>query len=110
MHPKPRFDSQSPTEAFRLGVELLGGQSASARIINRRQSAISKRLKAEKPIWHDSVLAFEAATGISRHVLRPDIYPLEETPGPQPGVTPTAENEFQPAGGVSTSAARGKRS
>jgi DNA-binding transcriptional regulator YdaS (Cro superfamily) len=29
------------------------------------------------PLWAEMVLKVEAATGISRHELRPDIYPIE---------------------------------
>ena len=57
--------------------KALGGQSALARLIGKDQSTIHDRLRADRPIWAEHVLAIEAATGISRHELRPDIYPLE---------------------------------
>lgn len=59
----------------------LGGQSALARLIGKDQSTIHDRLRDNKPVWAEHVLAIEAATGISRHDLRPDIYPLELTSG-----------------------------
>lgn len=59
----------------------LGGQSALARLIGKDQSTIHDRLRDDKPVWAEHVLAIEAATGISRHELRPDIYPLELASG-----------------------------
>lgn len=55
----------------------LGGQSALARLVGKDQSTVYERLRDGKPIWAEHVLAIEAATGISRHRQRPDIYPVE---------------------------------
>ncbi len=57
-------------------VAIAGGQTALARKINLKQAYVwgwlqSGRIPAER------VIAVEAATGISRHELRPDIYPVE---------------------------------
>ena len=65
-------------EAFRRGIELIGSQSAASEVVGKTQQAISARLAAEKVIWAESVLRFEAVTGISRHQLRPDLYPIEQ--------------------------------
>jgi DNA-binding transcriptional regulator YdaS (Cro superfamily) len=43
-----------------------------------------RRLPAEH------VLAVEAATGVSRHDLRPDIYPREDAPAQPPAAVPSA--------------------
>ena len=50
-----------------------------AALIGRTQGAISKMLRDERPLPAEHVLAVEEATGISRHDLRPDIYPRDET-------------------------------
>lgn len=70
---------RDPADAFALGVERLGGQSAAAPVILKSQSSIGRRLKSRRVIWAEAVPAFEQATGISRHDLRPDLYPREVT-------------------------------
>lgn len=75
----------TPAEAFRESAKIVGSQAALARVCGKQQPAISKRLRAGKPAEPDEVLAIEAATGISRHDLRPDIYPVED-----PAFTPAA--------------------
>lgn len=61
-------------EKLRLAVQRAGGQSALARIVGCSQSNISLLLKNRKPLPAEYVLAAEAATGISRFDLRPDVY------------------------------------
>ena len=79
-------------------IKVAGGQSALARFLSdpanrpdgrlpedkgRSQSAISKRYNLGKALWEADVLIAEARFGISRHELRPDIYPIEsDPPGP----------------------------
>lgn len=43
-----------------------------------RQPAVSKWLQSGKRLPAGHVLAVEAATNVSRHLLRPDLYPLPE--------------------------------
>jgi DNA-binding transcriptional regulator YdaS (Cro superfamily) len=57
-------------------VELAGGQSAFARLHSVTQPTVFNWLK-RKTIPAEFVLATEKETGISRHDLRPDIYPRE---------------------------------
>jgi DNA-binding transcriptional regulator YdaS (Cro superfamily) len=58
---------------------IAGGQSALGRICGRRQSSIRELLKKGRPLWAESVLAVEAATGVPKERLRPDIYrPIAE--------------------------------
>lgn len=52
-------------------------QSAFAKAIGTSQQNISNWLKKDQPLPAEFVLAAEAATGISRHAWRPDIYPDE---------------------------------
>lgn len=57
-------------------IEAAGGQTALASAIGKTQGHISKWLQRGY-IPAESVLAIERATGVSRHLLRPDLYPLE---------------------------------
>lgn len=97
-------DSPTQLKALEDAIERFGSQSAMARHLGVSQPSVSDWVRRMGRIPPEHVLAVEAATGISRHVLRPDIYPIEDTasPGPQPGVTSPAGSEFQAAGGVSS--------
>lgn len=55
-------------------VDKAGGQSALARKLGIRPQAVQKWCAAGR-IPPTRVLAVEAATGVSRKALRPDIYP-----------------------------------
>lgn len=63
-------------EALKLAVDKAGGQTGLARICGLTQPAVWKWLQSSKHLPAEYVLAVEAATGVSRHLLRPDIYPL----------------------------------
>lgn len=67
---------------LKRAVELVGGQVAFGALIGRTQGAISKMLSNDRPLPGEFVLTVEEATGISRHELRPDLYPLEGRPTP----------------------------
>lgn len=58
-------------------VRRQGGQSALGRLVGVSQQSVSKWVKRSKPLPAEHVLTVEAATGISRHDLRPDLYPRE---------------------------------
>jgi Uma2 family endonuclease len=64
-------------KALQRAVEIAGGQTALALRIGKTQGHISKWLERDF-IPPDVVLSIESATGISRHELRPDLYPAEE--------------------------------
>lgn len=68
----------TPYEALAEAVILLGGQSAMARLCGLSQPSVWKWLQSSKRLPAEHVLSVEAATGISRHLLRPDIYPVVE--------------------------------
>lgn len=72
----------SPLEALQKTVELAGGQSELARRIGGRvkQQHVHYWLTVMEKISHEHVLAAEAAVGgrVSRHDLRPDMYPREQ--------------------------------
>lgn len=76
-HSEPSF------EALKRAVTVLGGQSAMARLIGVTQPTVWAWLDRAKPLPAEHVLKVEEATGISRHDLRPDLYPREATPAPQ---------------------------
>lgn len=67
----------TPFEALTQAVEVAGGQTALAAICDISQTAVWKWLQSSKRMPAEYVLRTEAATGISRHDLRPDIYPRE---------------------------------
>lgn len=63
--------------ALKAAVDHMGGQSATARLLKVSQAAVWKWLDEGKMLPAEHVLTIEAATQISRHDLRPDIYPRE---------------------------------
>ena len=71
----------TPREALEKCVTLAGGQSELARRIGGRvkQAHVHYWLNEMKEISHRHVLACEAAVSgqVTRHQLRPDIYPKE---------------------------------
>ncbi|MFG8076923.1 transcriptional regulator [Pseudomonas aeruginosa] len=56
-------------------VKAAGGQSALARILNVTPQAVQKMCALGR-VPAKRVLEIEKATGVSRHELRPDLYPL----------------------------------
>ncbi|MGR6329237.1 YdaS family helix-turn-helix protein [Sphingomonas sp. XXL09] len=70
-------------DALAEAVQLLNGQSATARLLKVSQQAVSAKLASGKVCSAKWVLPLEAATGVSRHRLRPDLYPSEHLGGPQ---------------------------
>lgn len=54
-------------------VDAIGSYAALARALNKTKAGVWqwKRVPAER------VLAVERVTGVSRHDLRPDLYPVE---------------------------------
>ncbi|WP_083925770.1 YdaS family helix-turn-helix protein [Sphingomonas sp. Mn802worker] len=60
-------------------VRQAGGQSAFARIIGRKQSTVFSWLVRNHPLPAELVLEVEKRTGVSRHDLRPGVFPAEDT-------------------------------
>ena len=65
----------APNEALRVAVERIGGQNATARLLKVAQPSVWRWLKNGKLLPAEHVLLIEASTGVSKHDLRPDIYP-----------------------------------
>lgn len=63
--------------AIEKAVEAAGGQQALAAAVGVKYQAVQKWLRAER-VPAERVLSIEEATGVSRHDLRPDIYPLDK--------------------------------
>jgi DNA-binding transcriptional regulator YdaS (Cro superfamily) len=66
----------NPLQALEHATQRAGGQSALARICEVSQPTVCYWIKRLKQMPAEYVLRTEAATGVSRHCLRPDIYPL----------------------------------
>lgn len=76
----------SPSESLREAVQIAGSQSAFARLLGVSQASVWAWLNDCKPLptgpvvpagelnW---VLKAEHETGVSRHDLRPDLYPRD---------------------------------
>ncbi|MFZ3485739.1 transcriptional regulator [Sphingomonas sp. 3-13AW] len=65
----------SPDQALQEAVTQAGSQAAFASICGVRQPAVSKWLRSGKPLPAEHVLTVERETGVSKHLLRPDLYP-----------------------------------
>ena len=65
----------TPFEALRAALTVAGSQSALARVCGVSSTAVWKWVQSSKRLPAEYVLLVEAATGVSRHFLRPDIYP-----------------------------------
>ena len=67
----------STNEALSKAIEIAGRQAALEAKIGVSQAHVSYwACKSKKGVPSEHVMAIEAATGISRHELRPDIYPV----------------------------------
>ncbi|WP_024816610.1 YdaS family helix-turn-helix protein [Methylopila sp. 73B] len=72
---------QTPTEALLLAIDRARGQTALARKIGTIQQNVFywvKKRQIGPPA--EFVLAIERETGVSRHCLRPDLYPAPPSP------------------------------
>jgi len=65
------MEQQSPLQQ---AIKAAGSQEALAKQIGASQQQVSYWLKSPNGVSGPFVLAIEAHTGVSRHVLRPDIY------------------------------------
>ena len=72
----------TPLEAITIAIEIAGSQVDLARRCDCSQTAVWKWLQSAKRVGDGYALLVEYATGMSRHFLRPDLYPLEGRPTP----------------------------
>lgn len=68
----------SSESALKRAIRLAGSQSKLAQIVGRSQPTVSLWIKGDMKLPAECVLPVEAALGIPRYELRPDIYPPEE--------------------------------
>lgn len=66
-----------PSESLSKAVKLAGGQAATGRLLGVSQAAVWKWISLKRDLPAEHVLKLEAFTGVSRHDLRPDLYPHE---------------------------------
>lgn len=65
-------------DALQNAIRLAGGQLALAQQIGTSQSQISYWLtRSKRGVPAEFCAKIEAATGVERHALRPDLYPAE---------------------------------
>lgn len=64
----------TPHEALREAVNVVGSQAAMARLLGISQPSVWKWLDRSKQLPAEYVRAVEAATGIPKEQLRPDLY------------------------------------
>lgn len=64
------MDQITPKEALERALELIGGPAALARKLGITSQAIGQWDRAPA----NRVIAIEIQTGISRHLLRPDVF------------------------------------
>lgn len=72
----------SPKDALKVSVSLAGGQVKMARDLHVLQPQISRWIHRDGRIPAEYVLACERLYGVSRHDLRPDLYPVEVPAAP----------------------------
>lgn len=63
--------------AIARAVRNAGGASALARILNVTPGLVSQWVTGRRPVAAIHCLAIEAATAVSRHELRPDVFGSE---------------------------------
>ena len=69
--------SHTPLSALESAIEFAGSQTALAQVCGVKQTTVWQWLHRMKRMPAEYVLRAESATGVSRHDLRPDIYPVE---------------------------------
>jgi DNA-binding transcriptional regulator YdaS (Cro superfamily) len=64
-------------KALKRAVKIAGGQTALGNLIGKDQGTVWAWLNITKKVPPEFVIPIENTTGVSRHELRPDIYPAE---------------------------------
>ncbi len=62
------------TEHITQAISVAGGQKALADLLSIHPALVSQWATGRRPVAAHHVLAIEAATGVSRHDLRPDVF------------------------------------
>lgn len=90
-------------EALKAAVERAGTQSAFAKEMDVTQPTVWRWLRQSKQLPAEYVLRAEQLFGISRHDLRPDIYPREVPNVPAAFIGVDADNRHVSFNGSSVS-------
>jgi len=93
--------ARTPESALKAAIEIVGSQAKMARLCGISQPAVWRWVKGGKVLPSDHVRTVEAATGVPRWELRPDLYPPEEysqSPGARPSEAPAASSPDEAAG------------
>jgi DNA-binding transcriptional regulator YdaS (Cro superfamily) len=70
------MDSQKQVNSVDFAINAVGGMRPLARLLGISAPSVWEwRHRGQIPVTR--VLQIERLTGVSRHVLRPDIYPIE---------------------------------
>lgn len=77
--------TQKPTrfEALKEVARCFNSQQSMADAFGVTQPTIWRWINQSKQMPAEYVLKAEGLTGVSRHHLRPDLYPLDMAPGPR---------------------------
>lgn len=96
-------ERRNARQALLRAVAISGSQVRLAASIQVTQQAISKWLQKDGLVPGAYVALVEAATGVSRHCLRPDIYPVEVPHAPPAwhGVDHGSARDYFQNGGIS---------
>lgn len=73
-------DNPTPQKALQALIEKAGSQSELARALGITNTSVWKWVRFARPITAEYVLKAEELFGVSRHDLRPDLYPREGSP------------------------------
>lgn len=76
--PKEEIKAQRRA-ALAAACEAVGGEAKLAELIGKTRSHIST-WKWRGMIPAELAIPIERASGVSRHILRPDLYPIEDEP------------------------------
>lgn len=77
-------NSSTPFDALEELIARAGGsQSALARALEVSQPTVWHWLRSSKRLPAEYVLTAERLYGVSRHDLRPDVYPRDYPPAPE---------------------------
>lgn len=103
-------DRLTAERALGRAIDKAGSQAELARVCAVSSTAVWKWVRTAKRVPAEYALAIESATGVSRHELRPDIYPIENSGQPSaPEAAPAVVSEYA-AAGDRTTALEGLRS
>lgn len=86
----------TPLDALQSALEIVGGQAALARAVGVSQPTVWGWVHRIGKVPHRFVLGVEAATGVPKEDLSPDIYPRDAVTVPQGGVARQGAGEDSP--------------